>query len=88
MNGAVAQMWHAADEAGKLVLLHRAKQGNCPLDTNLLDEDKAEMDRLAKLAGLVPVYVPTVDACGLSCSTPGVVSPSFAHRYRARTNAF
>lgn len=86
MNGAVAQMWHAADEDEKLAMLHRVKQGNYPLTTNLLGEDKAEMDRLAKLVGLVPVYVPTVDACGLSCSTPGVVSPSFADRYRARSN--
>lgn len=84
MRGRLANRWHAADEAGKLAMLARAKETNCPLDMDLLDTDKAELDRLAAQAGLVPVFVATVDGCGLSCLTPGVVSPALADQYRSR----
>lgn len=84
MQGSVARDWNAANEEGKLDMLRHALKANCPLDMDLLDADKDEMDRLAALVGLVPVYVATVDGCGLSCQTPGVVSPAIASQYRAR----
>lgn len=84
MQGSVARDWNAADEDGKLDMLRHALKANCPLDMDLLDADKDELDRLAALVGLVPVYVATVDAAGLSCQTPGVVSPAMASQYRSR----
>lgn len=84
MQTVIARHWYAADEAGKLALLKKAKATGFPLDQKLLDTERAEMDRLAAQAGLVPVFVPTVDACGLSTPMAGVVSPAIAHEYRAR----
>lgn len=84
MRGDVANMWHAADAAGKLALLQRARDTDCLLDIELLDCDVLDLDPLAHQAGLVPAYVATVDGSGLSSPTPGVVCPALASQYRSR----
>jgi hypothetical protein len=84
MRGNIANHWHATDEKGKLEMLQRAFDTNCPVDVELLDENIGVMDTLAKEIGLVGCYVATVDAAGLSCRTPAVVSPQDASKYRSR----
>lgn len=84
MHGQVADMWHAANKEGKLELLKRAMETNCPLDIELLDEEAVVLDALAQSVGLLPVYVATVDGCGLSCQTPGVASPEIVSQYLPR----
>lgn len=84
MHGSVAHMWRIADETGKLDLLTHALKSNTPVDVDLLDADREEMDRLAAKVGLIPVFVTTVDAAGQSCQTPGVVSPALVSQYPGR----
>ena len=84
MRGSVANEWHAASLEEKRALLRRALASNCPLTTELLDEQPEVLDQLAQPEGLVPVYIATVDAAGLSSPTPGVVSPALAEQYRPR----
>lgn len=84
MNGSVAKMWRDASEHEKLDVLARAFAAKCPLSCELLGEEPEELDRLALPLGFVPVFVPTVEATGLSTQTPGVVSPAIAEDYRPR----
>lgn len=84
MNGSVAKMWQGASEEVKQDWLAKTLAAKCPLSCELLGEEPEELDRLALPLGFVPVFVPTVEATGLSTYTPGVVSQAIAEDYRPR----
>ena len=84
MRGTLADMWHEADDAGKKDMLTRALQRDIALSADLLQDEPYRVDDVAQKVGLVPVYMVSVDAAGLSCLTPGVASPNSAQRYRSR----
>ena len=77
-------MWRGASENVKQDWLAKALAAKCPLSCELLGEEPEELDRLALPLGFIPVFVPTVEATGLSTYTPGVVSLAIAEDYRPR----
>ncbi len=79
----IQKIWMAGVDAQK-ALLQKALETSCPLDAEQLGCDKSEMDSLALPLGFVPVWVPVVDASGLSDKAPGIVSPAIASQYQHR----
>jgi hypothetical protein len=87
-NDELSDFWRLCTDDQRISMLKRLHMGDVSVTAEELGINYPEgiqhLDRLAEQAGLVKVYVTVVDVAGMRDYEPGVASPAFAQRHRAR----